>query len=213
MLLIWQQIILSSKTTVLLCLLLLCQLLWNCCTILALPIESEIMDGFWWFRCLNDRIDLPDMIGSFASGTTASMVAKSGTKKIIPLLWIKSSPVEGFWCLRCLNDSIEVPDMIGSFASSATASLTSGQILMFEVSKQLSWHKYSYQTKLNRFGLAIMVLFLLILLVDWSVPPQNRFIQDFPLIHQFFYEVPRIFLYWFLHNRNFLTIIFTCWLV
>ena len=54
--------------------------------ILALPIESEIMDGFWCSRCLNDRIDLPDMIGSFASGATASMVAKSGTKKIIPLL-------------------------------------------------------------------------------------------------------------------------------
>ena len=30
------------------------------------------------------------MIGSFASGATASMVAKSGTKKIISLLWIKS---------------------------------------------------------------------------------------------------------------------------
>ena len=32
-------------------------------------------------RCLNDPIDLPDMIGSFASGTTASPVAKNGTKK------------------------------------------------------------------------------------------------------------------------------------
>ena len=63
------------------------------------------------------------MIGSFASGATASMVAKNGTKKIIPLLWIKSSPVDGFWCLRCLNDCIEVPDIIGSFASGTSASL------------------------------------------------------------------------------------------
>ena len=122
---------------------------------------------------------MPDMIGSFASGATASLVAKNGTNQL-------SQPFEdGFWCSRCLNDRIEVPDMIGSFASSATASLTNGQILMFEVSKQPSWHKYSYKTKLNRFSLAIMVLFLLILLVDWSVPPQNRLIQDFPLIHQF----------------------------
>ncbi len=31
------------------------------------------------------------MIGSFGSGTNVSLVAKNGTKKIIPLLWIKSS--------------------------------------------------------------------------------------------------------------------------
>ena len=31
------------------------------------------------------------MIGSFASGANISLVAKNGTKKIIPLLWIKSS--------------------------------------------------------------------------------------------------------------------------
>jgi len=31
------------------------------------------------------------MIGSFASGANVSLVAKNGTKKIIPLLWIKSS--------------------------------------------------------------------------------------------------------------------------
>ena len=31
--------------------------------------------------------------------------------------------------------------------------ITSRQILVFEVSKQLSWHKYSYQAKLSRFGL------------------------------------------------------------
>ena len=34
------------------------------------------------------------MIGSFASGTNVSVVAKNGTKQIIPLLAIKSSPVD-----------------------------------------------------------------------------------------------------------------------
>ena len=58
---------------------------------LGMPIDSEIMDGFWHSRCLNDRIDPFYMIGSFASGANVSLVAKNGTKKIIPLLWIKSS--------------------------------------------------------------------------------------------------------------------------
>ena len=56
-------------------------LLRNCCTILDLCLKSEIMDGFWSSRCLNDRIDLPDKIGSFSSGATTSMVVKNGTKK------------------------------------------------------------------------------------------------------------------------------------
>ena len=57
------------------------------------------------------------MIGSFASGATASLVAKNGTKQL-------SQPFEdGFRCSRCLNDSIKVLDMIRSFASSAAASL------------------------------------------------------------------------------------------
>ena len=63
------------------------------------------------------------MKGSFASGATASLVAKNGSRKLIPLLWIKSSPVDRFWCVRCLNNLIKVPDMMGSFASGATASL------------------------------------------------------------------------------------------
>ena len=57
------------------------------------------------------------MIVSFASGTTASLVAKNGTKKLY-------QPFEdGFKCSRCLNDRIEVPDIIGLIASGATASL------------------------------------------------------------------------------------------
>ena len=57
------------------------------------------------------------MTGSFANGTTTSLVVQNGTKQL-------SQPFEDrFSCLRCLNDCIEVPDMIGSFASGATTSL------------------------------------------------------------------------------------------
>jgi len=55
------------------------------------------MDGFLTSRCLNDRINLPDKIESFLSGTTTSMVVTNGTKKVIPLLLIKlyiSQPFE-----------------------------------------------------------------------------------------------------------------------
>ena len=71
---------------------------------LAQSIESEIIDRFWSSRCLNDLIDHPDMIGSFSIGSTASLVAKNGTRNIIILLWIKSSPVDRYRCLRCLNE-------------------------------------------------------------------------------------------------------------
>ena len=43
---------------------------------LALPVEYELMEGFWCSRCLNDCINLHKMIGSFASGATVSLVAK-----------------------------------------------------------------------------------------------------------------------------------------
>ena len=56
---------------------------------LGMPIDSEIMDGFWHSRCLNDRTDLLYIIGSLASGTNASMVAKNGTKQ--PCVEIKRS--------------------------------------------------------------------------------------------------------------------------
>ena len=54
-------------------------------------IESKMMDRFWCSRCLNNSIGLFYMIGSFAGGANVSLVVKNGTKKIIPLLWIKSS--------------------------------------------------------------------------------------------------------------------------
>ena len=52
-----------------------------------------------------------------------SLVAKIGTKKIIPQLSIKSSLVDRFQSLRCLNDRIDLPYMMGSLASGATNSL------------------------------------------------------------------------------------------
>ena len=55
------------------------------------PISSEMMDRFWCLRSLNNRISVFYMIGPFASGANVSLVAKNGTKKIIPILWIKSS--------------------------------------------------------------------------------------------------------------------------
>ena len=63
------------------------------------------------------------MIGSLASGSTSSLLAKNGTTKIMPLLSIKASPVDRFQSLRCLNNCINLPYMIGSLASSATKSL------------------------------------------------------------------------------------------
>ena len=57
------------------------------------------------------------MIVSFASGATAFLVAKNGTKKL-------SQPFEdGFGCSRCLNNRIKVSNMIGLFASGTTALL------------------------------------------------------------------------------------------
>ena len=46
-----------------------------------LSLKSTIGDRFWSSRCLNYHIDVPDKIGSFSSGATASMVVKNGTKK------------------------------------------------------------------------------------------------------------------------------------
>ena len=57
------------------------------------------------------------MIGSFASGATASLVAKNGTNQLSQLF------EDRFLCSRCLNNRIKVPNMIGSFASGASASL------------------------------------------------------------------------------------------
>ena len=45
-------------------------------------LSQPFEDRFLCSRCLNDRIEVPDMIGSFASGATASLVAKNGTKKL-----------------------------------------------------------------------------------------------------------------------------------
>ena len=88
-----------------------------------MPISPEIIDGFWCSRCLNDRIDLSDMIGTFASSAKASLVAKNRTKKIIPLPLIESSPVDGFWRLKCQYNRINQPDIIGLFVGGTTTPL------------------------------------------------------------------------------------------
>jgi len=62
------------------------------------------------------------MIGTLVSGASASLVAKNGTKKIIPLLSIKSLLVDKFWCW-CLYDHINQPVMKASSASGTNASL------------------------------------------------------------------------------------------
>ena len=96
-------VITSPKPTVLQ----LLQLLWNCCTILALPIES---DNGWilWSWYSNYNINLPHRKQSFACGTNAFLVAKNGAQKIIPLSWIKSSQGNRIWCLRCQNGHINL---------------------------------------------------------------------------------------------------------
>ena len=80
------------------------------------------MDRFQSIRCLNDPIDLSYMMGSLASGTINSLVAKLELK-ILPHLAqsIHSEIMDGFWCSWCLNDRINLPYMIVSLAS---ASLT-----------------------------------------------------------------------------------------
>ena len=51
--------------------------------IIPLPsIQSSQVDRFWCLRCLTDRIYLPHMIGSLASGATNSLVAEIGTKDL-----------------------------------------------------------------------------------------------------------------------------------
>ena len=50
-------------------------LLQNCCTTFTLSIKYEIIEGFQSARCLNGCINLPNMIGLFASSGTASLVA------------------------------------------------------------------------------------------------------------------------------------------
>ena len=88
------------------------------------------------------------MIGTFASGANASLVAKNLTKKIIPLPLIKSSPVDGFWHLRCLYDRINQPDMIGSFASGANTSLVAKngtkKMIPLPLMKSSQWTDYGF---------------------------------------------------------------------
>ena len=53
---------------------------------LALPISPEIMDRFWCSRCLNDHIDLANMIRSLASGANAPWWPKIEIRKTFQTL-------------------------------------------------------------------------------------------------------------------------------
>ena len=50
-------------------------------TALPLSITQSIMDEFWCSRCLNDCIEVPEMMGSFPGGSITPLVVKSGTKQ------------------------------------------------------------------------------------------------------------------------------------
>ena len=50
--------------------------------ILLISIKSSPVDRFWCLRQLNNHINIPNRIESFASSATALMVAKNGTKNL-----------------------------------------------------------------------------------------------------------------------------------
>ena len=50
-----------------------------------LSIKSEIMERFWCLRCLNNHIEVPDLIRLFAGCTTTPLVVKIWTKQP----WVK----------------------------------------------------------------------------------------------------------------------------
>ena len=59
---------------------------------IALPISPEIMDGFCCSRCLNDRIEVPEMMDSFLGGTTTPLVVKIWTKQP----WVENENLRDF---------------------------------------------------------------------------------------------------------------------
>ena len=63
-----------------------CEFEWEHISFLIYRIKTviqspEIMDRFWCSRCLNDRIEVPKMMGSFPGGSTTPLEVKSGTKQ------------------------------------------------------------------------------------------------------------------------------------
>ena len=56
---------------------------WNTKIITLLWIKSwPVDDRLWCLGCLNECIEVPNMIGSFESGATASIVAKNWTENL-----------------------------------------------------------------------------------------------------------------------------------
>ena len=61
---------------------------------LAQSRDSELMDRFWYSRCLNNRTKVPDMTRLFAGGTTTPLVVKILTKQP----WVKIENLHNFDC-------------------------------------------------------------------------------------------------------------------
>ena len=61
---------------------------------LGMPIDSEIMDIFWCSRCLNNCIEVPNMMRLFAGGTATPLVVKIWTKQP----WVKIENSCNFDC-------------------------------------------------------------------------------------------------------------------
>ena len=94
---------------------------WCYCLPIGQKCNKKIISAIWrqilMFKVSKQTYQSAWLIGSFASGATASLMAKNETKKLYQLF------EDRFWCSRCLNDHIEVPNMIGSFASGTNTSL------------------------------------------------------------------------------------------
>ena len=114
-----------------------------------LPIKSELIDGFWRSRCLNNHIDLSNMIGIFASGATASLVGKIGTKNLFFKHWYFRSQFCAIyrqkltigllcffieWCLTIMHKKIQVnPIKIEGVASIFAKTFCSSNIFVRSV--------------------------------------------------------------------------------
>ena len=57
-----------------------------------MPIDSEMIGGFLHSRCLNDRIEVADMMRLFPGGATTPLVVKIGTKQP----WVKIENLRNF---------------------------------------------------------------------------------------------------------------------
>ena len=129
------------------------------------------MDKFLCSRCLNERIVLTNMIGSFANGTTTSLVAQKGTKKL------NQSFEDRFWCSRCLNNYIKVPDMMRLFAGGATTPL------VVKIWTKQPWVKIEYSRNFDHnFALFGGKIWLWLFYIDFFLRFFGRCTENFSSI-------------------------------